>query len=169
MIPEPLANVRSYLSEEDAYADLAVLDAQGVIAYVLVSKGKGGDGSIRLRVPKSNAARALELLGPEPPGFRQSSWDDPDGDFACPRCRSTRSKALPPYHLMSMVLAVGLSTWLATIAEWKWVLGVAVVGSLVLNRIEWNAPNWRCINCSHTWNHSAERRRREDARRAAPD
>lgn len=157
------------MSEDDAYADLAVLDAQGVIAYVLVNKGKGGDGSIRLRVPQSNAARALELLGPEPATFPQPSWDDPDGDYACPRCRSTRSRALPPYAMIAGFIVVASLPWLFAREQWLWG-GAVALGWLVGSRLlRSRIMHWRCLNCGHAWNHNVERRRRDDARRAAPE
>ena len=109
------------------------------------------------------------MLGPAPEPTPGSLIDDPDGEYACPRCRSTRSKALPPYHLMAMVAAVAASTWLAAIAQWKWVAAMAVLAPLVLHRLEWRAPHWRCLNCSHAWNHNARRRKRADARRDAID
>ena len=167
MLPEPLVNIRSYTGEDEAYADLDLLLRQGVIAYVLVSKGKGGDGSIRLRVPRSIVAQALEVLGPAPDSTPDPLLSDPDGEYACPRCRSTRSKALPPYFLIALIACVVILGLLASRQLWTWLAAFAAAGTLVLGRLETRAPHWRCLNCSHTWNHNAERRRRDDARRAA--
>ena len=169
MIPEPLINIRSYTGEDEAYADLDHLHRQGVVAYVLVSKGKGGDGSIRLRVPESIVAQALEVLGPGPESTADQLLDDPDGEYACPRCRSTRAKALPPYYLVTLGAFVAAGTWLASQQQWTWAVALTVIGSLALHRIGARAHHWRCLNCGHAWNHDAEKRRRADARRNAPD
>ncbi len=169
MIPEPLVNIRSYTGEDEAYADLDHLHRQGVIAYVLVSKGKGGDGSIRLRVPQSIVSQALEVLGPDPESTADQLLHDPDGEYACPRCRSTRSTALPPYFLCVLIASVVILGALASRQLWAWLAVFAAVGTFVLARLETRAPHWRCMNCGQTWNQNAELRKRDAARRAAPD
>ena len=171
MIPEPLINIRSYQVEDEAYADLAVLDAQGIVAYVLISKGKGGDGSIRLRVPESNAARAVEILGPhtDPLAEFSGAITDASADYACPRCGSPRSVAVPPYLWMGVGVSFAACLWLMAHEYWRSLVGFALLSGVVLSRLEANTVHWRCLNCGHAWNHDAERRRRADARRNAVD
>jgi predicted RNA-binding Zn-ribbon protein involved in translation (DUF1610 family) len=119
------------------------------------------DGLWRLEVDSLLVTPALTALG------RSGYPDLSTSDYACPRCGSPRSKALPPYSMIAgVVVMVSLPL---LFANQQWVLGSGVaVAWLVASRL-WRSRvmDWRCLNCGHAWNHDVERRRRGDARRAA--
>ena len=169
MFPEPLVTIRTYSTADEAQGDLATLDAEGIVAYVRVGgHGRGGGASAWLNVAESDAERAVRIIGP---GLEiaEDEADDPDGDYACPRCRSTRSTALPPYFLYALIACVVILGALASRQLWAWLAVFAAAGTFVLARLETRAPHWRCMNCGQTWNQSAELRKRDAERRAAPD
>lgn len=170
MLPEPLVTIRTYSTADEAQGDLAKLDAEGIVAYVRVGgHGRGGGASAMLHVAESDAERALRVIGPGTGDAAEQTAGDVDEDYACPRCGSTRSTALPPYFLLALIACVVLLGVFASRQLWTWVAVCAAVGTFVLGRLETRAPHWRCLNCHHAWNHNAERRKRADARRNAPD
>jgi len=170
MFPESLVTIRSYGTADEAHAAVAALDAEGIVSYARVhGHGRGGGASAFLSVAESDAERARRILGPAPDEGVEDGPDAADDEFACPRCRSTRGKTLPPYYLIALIAFLGVGLWLASRYLWTWTVALTVVGSLVLHRIGARVPHWRCLNCGHAWNHDAERRRRADARRNAND
>ena len=58
---------------------------------------------------------------------------------------------------------------LASRQMWRWLAVFAAAGTFMLGRLETRAPQWRCMNCGQTWNQNAELRKRDAARRNAPD
>jgi len=168
VLPEPLVTIRTYSTADEAQGALAALDAEGILAYVRVQgHGRGGGAAALLNVAESDVERALRIIGPGPDEDAESGANDADGDFACPRCRSIRSKALPPYFLLALIACVVILGLLASRQLWSWLAAFAAAGTFALGRLEMRAPHWRCLNCGLAWNQNAERRRRDDARRQA--
>lgn len=170
MFPEPLVTIRTYSTADEAQSALAALDAEGIVAYVRVQgHGRGGGAMALLNVAESDAERAVKILGPGLDENPDQGTDDADGDYACPRCRSTRSEALPPYFLFTLIACVVVLGALASRQMWRWLAAFAAAGTFMLGRLETRAPHWRCMNCGQTWNQNAELRKRDAARRNAPD
>lgn len=165
MLPEPLATIRTYATEEAAHADLDVLHAANLTAYVATrGHGRGGH-TVVLQVIESDVDDALTLLG-EPDEFPADEAES--SEYACPRCGSNRSTALPPWMVIALVggcAAVGVPMFLNS---WKAAVLAAIVAGWVLNRAE-AAPQWRCLNCQFTWKSPSAAERRAAARRAAPE
>ena len=154
-----LASVGEYESHDALMADVATLRKAGIepVASGLMDP----DGLWRLEVDSWLVTQALTALG------RDGYPDLSTSDYACPRCGSPRSKALPPYSMIAGVVVMASLPLL--FANQQWVLGGGVaVAWLVASRL-WRSRvmDWRCLNCGHAWNHDVERRRRDDARRAA--
>lgn len=170
MFPESLVTIRAFGTVDEAHAAVAALDAEGIVSYARVhGHGRGGGATAFLNVAESDAERALVILGPAPDEGVEDGPDDPDSDFACPRCGSTRSKAQLPYYLIALVAFLGAGLWFASYQWWTWTVALTAAGALVLHRIGARAPHWRCLNCGYSWNQDAERRKRADARRKAID
>jgi rubredoxin len=167
VLPEPLVTIRTYSTADEAQGALAALDAEGIVAYVRVQgHGRGGGAAALLNVAESDAERALRTIGPSPDEDAEAEANV-ESEYACPRCRSSRSKALPPYFLFALIACVVILGLLASRQLWSWLAAFAAAGTLALGRLERRAPHWRCLNCGLAWNQNAERRRRDDARRHA--
>jgi predicted RNA-binding Zn-ribbon protein involved in translation (DUF1610 family) len=154
-----LASVGEYDSHEALMADVAILRKAGIepVASGLMDP----DGRWRLEVDSFLVTPALMALGRD--GYPELTTTD----YACPRCGSPRSKAVPPYSMIAGFIVVAVLPWLFATQRWLWGGAVALgwmVGSRLLRA---RIMDWRCLNCGHAWNHDAERRRRDDARRAA--
>lgn len=165
MVPEPLVTVRGYTTEEAAHADLDTLHAAHLTAYVAArGHGRGGH-TVVLQVIESDVDDALALLG----DTDEFAADDGEPDeYACPRCGSSRSTALPPWIVMALVggcAAVGVTMYLQA---WMAAAVVAIAAGWVIHRAE-AAPQWRCLNCQFTWKSPSAAERRAAARRAAPE
>lgn len=156
-----LASVGEYDSHEELMADVEVLRKAGIepVASGLMDP----DGLWRLEVDSFLVTPALLALG------REGAPDLTASDYACPRCGSPRSVAVPPYLWMGVGVSFAACLWLMAHEYWRSLVGFALLSGVVLSRLEANTVHWRCLNCGHAWNHDAERRKRADARRKAID
>lgn len=156
-----LASVGEYESHEALMADVAILREAGIepVASGLMNP----DGLWRLEVDALLVTAALTALG------RGGTPDQAFSDYACPRCRSPRSEALPPYAMIAGLVVVASLPWLFAHEQWLWGGGLALGWVVASRLLRSRVVHWRCLNCGNAWNHNAERRRRDDARRAAPE
>jgi hypothetical protein len=151
-IPEPLVTIRSYSAPQFAAEDREALLEAGIPAYF------GGryyrhNESVDLRVPASDADRALAVLGePRPEQDLLHGGTDNAGDqIRCPLCRSVDVIPQPPYGLLVMVAGVAVTAYAIT-NRWFLAAGVALlVTTVVWNRVERTTAKWRCARCSHAW------------------
>lgn len=165
MVPEPLVTLRGYATEDAAHADLEKLHAANLTAYVATrGHGRGGH-TVVLQVIESDADDALALLGDSDEFPADESESD---EYACPRCGSNRSTALPPWMVLALAggfVAVGVTMFLQA---WKAAVVVALAAGWAIHRAE-AAAQWRCLNCQFTWKSPSADERRAAARRAAPE
>jgi len=148
-MPEPLVTIRYYDTPEEARRDQRILGRAGITVYV----GGGPRGGMRfrmpageIRVPESQAERALSLLPPQPPNLLAP----PEVPSVCPWCGSDRARYAGAVARILGFLGIFTAASLTVRRHFEL---AALVGCCTVFAI-WRANiggDLVCANCGRQW------------------